>query len=133
MHVTYGNNNMDNKKTFIGDLCGKECNLYLPSIKPDHAFFRLGRNSIVLSDGCRRFDFEPRGQCVAANDFYNRDYLDNITWLGPFHCSISSLEFISSGDDDFNAGDVIATIDDCYDWIHSDLYNDNHNFLENLY
>ena len=120
--------------TYFSDLDGNECNLYLPSVKPDHAFFRLGRNLIVLSDGCRRFDFKGSGKCIKAADFYESNYLNDINWLGPFYCKINFKEFILLKDvDGFEEGDSIATIDEKYYWIHSPLYYDSDDaFLKKL-
>lgn len=123
----------------ISDFNGEKCNLYLPDIKPPHAFFRLGKNAIVLADACRRTDFERRGTIINANNFYSSDYFDNITWLGPFYCIINTPNFIALEDNkNFGAGDVVATIDTDYYWIHSSLYDSDsdsdssEDFLENL-
>ena len=117
------------------------CNLYLPSVKPDHAFFRLGKNMIILTDGCRRFDFKIRGMCVNATDFYECDYLASVSWLGPFTCLIDGRDFVAKddftingeyGSFEFTTGEVVATIDEDYYWIESSIYGDYSNFMKSL-
>ena len=106
-------------------------------MKPDHAFFRLEKKLVILSDGCRRFDFARRGTCIDARDFYRSEYLEGITWLGPFHCKIGCNEFISlKNEGKFEIRDIVATIDSDYYWINSPLYDgndyDDERFLDNL-
>lgn len=112
--------------------------LIFAKCKTRSCIFRLGKNLIVLADGCRRSDFKTRGECMNAREFYRSDYLDDIDWLGPFYCKINYDKFILLEDSNgFEEGDTIATIDREYYWIHSPLYDSDQDiedcgFLKNL-
>lgn len=117
------------------DFIGKNYKLYLTKEDPNYAFFRLNNTWVVLADGCRRFDFKSKFECINAKEYFNQEYIDSVEWVGPFPCTVTSSGFIATEsceycDCYFEENDVIASIDEECFYICSNIYNGGS--LENL-